>query len=291
MEWLNFRHLYAFWSVCRYGGFQKASEKIHVSQSAISDQVAQLEDYLEQQLLERTTRSLQITPVGHELLSQADEIFSKSSEINQVFKGKSDASLSFPLRVGIVGGVSRNLIYRTLLQNLIEGEQPNISVIDGSFEELSQMLKSYELDLIFSLEVPRKKNLSRFSFKKIATSPMVLAGKPHVVSELRKRKKTELDMNLFLFSHQFEGDIVFEKIQPKFNLNAKVPITSDDISLLRFLAHSGRGVAVIPEIGVQEDLDQGLLSRVSLDGIPAVDFYATFLTNSFHINQIKHFLG
>lgn len=290
MEWLNFRHLYAFWSVCRYGGFQKASKKILVSQSAISDQVSQLEDYLEVKLLERTTRSFQITPEGADLLNYADEIFQKSSEINSLFSNKVTSGTSQLIRIGMVGGISRNFLFRMLIQNMNEDDQRRFHVIDGSYEELTQQLKAYEVDLIFGLEIPPKKDLLKVSYKKITSSPVCLAGKPDIIKKLKsKRKKTE-PIPFFLFNHPFEGNPIEKVVEPRFGVQAETPITTDDISLLRFLANSGRGVAVVPEIGVQEDLNTGNLSRIVLDEIPTVDFYAIYLTKGFHQAAVQDFL-
>ncbi|MCJ8275579.1 MAG: LysR family transcriptional regulator [Bdellovibrionales bacterium] len=290
MEWLNFRHLFAFWSVCRYGGFQKAAEKIHVSQSAISDQVSQLEEYFDEKLLERTTRSLRVTPVGSDLLKYADEIFNKSSEINHIFKDKKDDLQSFQIRIGMVGGISRNFIFRMILQNMVEDDRTLVDVIDGSFEQLNQMLKSLEIDLIFSLERPQKKDLMNLAFKKVKTSSLCIAGRPELIKKLKSRKANK-EMSFFMFNHHFEGDIFKQVIEPRFNVVPHVPVSTDDISLLRFMANSGRGLAIVPEIGVQEDLDQGVLSRIRLDEVPLIDFYGIFLKNSFHEKLIENFLS
>jgi len=290
MEWLNFRHLYAFWSVCRYGGFQKASNKVSVSQSAISDQVSQLEDYLEEQLLERTTRSLKVTPAGLDLLKYADDIFAKSSEINQVFLHKT-IRYERPIKVGMVGGISRNFIFRQVLQNMNEHDNPSINVIDGSYQELSQLIKSFDIDLMFSLERPQKRDLLKLAFKKVSSSSICIAGKPEIIKKLRASKKSFKELNFFLFNHQFEGDLIVDVIKNRFNLDVTVPVTTEDISLLRFMANSGRGVAFIPEIGIQEDLDSGTLSRIILDEVPGINFYATFLKKGFHQNTVQNFLN
>jgi len=291
MEWLNFRHLYAFWSVCRYGGFQKASERIFVSQSAVSDQVSQLESYLEEQLLIRTTRSIQVTPAGVDLLKYADEIFNTSSEINHLFKFKKDLAPARAIKIGMVGGISRNFMYSLIVQNMVESDNPSITVVDGSYDELSKQLKSFDVDLIFSLEAPRRKDLEKCSFKKISSSPMCITGKPEIIKKLKSKKSKPTPLNIFLFNHFFEGDIICDVIAPKFGVDVLTPVSTDDISLLRFLAHSGRGVALTPEIGVQEGLNSGSLSKIRLDEVPNIEFYATFLKKGFHQNLIKSFLS
>jgi LysR family transcriptional activator of nhaA len=290
MEWLNFRHLYAFWSVCRYGGFQKASERIFVSQSAVSEQVSQLEEYLEEQLLIRTTRSIQVTPAGVDLLKYADEIFNKSSEINQLFKFKKDNTTTKSLRIGMVGGVSRNFMYSLIVQNMVETDNSSIDITDGSYDDLTNQLKSFEVDLVFSLEAPKKKDLNKCAFKKVSSSPICIAGKPELIKKLKSKRSKPDPLNVFVFNHFYEGDIIKDTIEPKFDVKTLTPITTDDISMLRFMAHSNRGVALIPEIGIQEDLNLGLLSKIRIDEVPHVDFYATFLKKGFHSKMVQNFL-
>ncbi len=291
MEWINFRHLYAFWCVSRYGGFQKAATKIAVSQSAISEQVSQLEEYLGEKLLERTTRSVVATERGAALLTYADEIFAKSHEINHIFRDKNESFLPTQVRVGMVGGISRNFVFSLINQGLASGGMTQLNIIDGSLEELNSLLKSYELDLVFSLEVPRKKDLNGLSYQSIESSPLCIAGKPESIRKIRRPRAQAFETELFMFNHQFEGNVLEDFIRPRFNLTGTVPVTTDDISLLRFLANSGRGLAVLPEIGIQEDLSEGRISRVRIPEVPPVVFYAVFLKNGFHRELIEDFLS
>ena len=291
MEWLNFRHLYAFWSVCHHGGFQKAARRIHVSQSTISEQVAQLESYLEEKLLERTKRFVKPTERGTALLEYADQIFEKSLEINHVFRDKNEAMVPTRIRIGMVGGISRNFIFGMVFQNLVQERGTKIHVVDGSFGELNGLLKGFELDLIFSLERPPSRDLLTLDYKKVESSPLCLAGKPELIRRLKRRRSNPVEAELYMFRHPFERESTEESIAERFNLDIQVPLTTDDISLLRFLANAGRGFSLVPEIGVLEDLGTGQLARVRLDDAPQVDFYATFLKSGFHRELIEDFLA
>jgi LysR family transcriptional activator of nhaA len=291
MQWMNFRHLYAFWSVSRYGGFQKAAKKIAVSQSAISEQVIQLEEYLDEKLLERTTRSVRVTERGAALLTYADEIFRKSHEINHIFRDKNETFIPAQIRIGMVGGISRNFVYRLVSRNLAGGAVTRMDIIDGSLDELNTLLKGFELDLIFSLEVPKRRDLRSLSYKTVESSPLCVAGRPELVKKIRRRRAQPLETEMYMFNHPFESDVLEDTILPRFNLACTTPVATDDISLLRFLANSGRGLAFLPEIGVQEDLSNGRLARLPVSEVPSVNFYAVFLKNGFHRELIEDFLA
>lgn len=291
MEWLNFRHLYAFWAVCHHGGFARAAERIHVSQSTVSEQVSQLEEYLEEVLLVRTTRSVRVTDRGAALLKVADDIFARSTEINHVFRDKRETATPSKIRIGMVGGISRNFIFGLVFATLVEGRSFGIEVVDGSFDELNGLLKTFELDLIFSLEKPRHKDLLTLTSRRVEQSPLCLAGTPELIRKVKRRRRTAMPMELYAFRHPFEGDDPLSMVMERYQLEASVPVTTDDISLLRFLANAGRGVALVPEIGVMEDLSGGSLSRIRIDDAPMVEFYATFLRSGAHRELIDDFLA
>lgn len=65
---IDLRQLRAFAEVVQAGSFSRAARALGVSQSALSQAVRQLEDELQVRLLDRTTRSVQLSKVGSEFL-------------------------------------------------------------------------------------------------------------------------------------------------------------------------------------------------------------------------------
>jgi DNA-binding transcriptional LysR family regulator len=68
---IDFDGIQAFVVVAEAGGFGKAANRLHVTQTALSRRVKKLEDYLGARLIDRTTRSIELTPVGREFLPHA----------------------------------------------------------------------------------------------------------------------------------------------------------------------------------------------------------------------------
>jgi LysR family transcriptional activator of nhaA len=223
MEWINFRHLYAFWAVCRHGGFRKAAERIRVSQSTVSEQVAELEHYLDEELLERNTRAVRVTDRGAALLSYADEIFARSATINHIFRDKEVAVAASSIRIGMVGGVSRNFIYQLIERARLANEEARIEVVDGSFDELIELLRALELDLIFSLDRPRQKDLLTVSHRRVASSPLCVAATPALIRRIQRERRRPMDAEVYLFRQPVEGTPLPELIAKRYGL-ATLPI-------------------------------------------------------------------
>lgn len=68
-HWPPLNALRGFEAAARLGSFHKAAEELHLTQSAISQQIRSLEAYLEQPLFFRNGRSVALTDAGHDLLS------------------------------------------------------------------------------------------------------------------------------------------------------------------------------------------------------------------------------
>lgn len=71
---LNLRHLEAFAAVARLRSFTKAARALHVSQPSFTVQIKQLEEELGVRLLDRNTRSVSLTQIGHELVPVVERL-------------------------------------------------------------------------------------------------------------------------------------------------------------------------------------------------------------------------
>lgn len=68
-HWPPLNALRGFEAAARLGSFHKAAEELHLTQSAISQQIRSLETFLEQPLFFRSGRSVSLTDAGHDLHS------------------------------------------------------------------------------------------------------------------------------------------------------------------------------------------------------------------------------
>lgn len=74
---IDFDGIQAFVVIAELGGFNKAAEHLHVTQTALTRRVQKLESYLGLKLLDRTTRYVELTAVGRDFLPQARAIVSE----------------------------------------------------------------------------------------------------------------------------------------------------------------------------------------------------------------------
>src|SRR3954465_9061545 len=67
--------LKVFWAAARHGSFVKAANELHVTASAVSLQIRQLEDELGLKLFERTPKGLALTAAGSRVLPDVNSAF------------------------------------------------------------------------------------------------------------------------------------------------------------------------------------------------------------------------
>ena len=106
MSQLNFHHLHYFWAVAKEGNLTRAAAHLHVSQSALSTQIRQLEQQVGQSLFVRTARSMQLTEAGRLALNYADSIFATGEELMSVLR-EGQAPDRQILRIGAVAMARR----------------------------------------------------------------------------------------------------------------------------------------------------------------------------------------
>jgi DNA-binding transcriptional LysR family regulator len=83
MDWDKLKQ---FYYVAKAGNFTRAGEKLHVSQSALSRSVRNLEDYLKTKLFQRNTRGVILTKQGEILLDQVSQMMSSIQKAETIIR-------------------------------------------------------------------------------------------------------------------------------------------------------------------------------------------------------------
>jgi len=149
MEWLNYHHLFYFWTVVHEGSLTAASLRLRLAPSTVSAQVGRLEEALGGKLFRRVGRGLEPTDLGRTVFRYADEIFSLGREMMDTLRGNPvEGPLS--LRVGAVH-VLPKLIVRKILEPVFNlPETVRLVCYENNEERLLAELAVHKLDVILS---------------------------------------------------------------------------------------------------------------------------------------------
>ncbi len=149
MEWLNYHHLFYYWTVVREGSVSKAAEHLRLAQPTVSTQIKQFERALGETLLERQGRRVVPTEVGRLVYRYADEIFVLGRELQETLKGR-PTGRALRLRVGVANAVPKLIVYQ-MLRPATAGDTPmQLTCHEGQPEQLLAQLATHALDVVIS---------------------------------------------------------------------------------------------------------------------------------------------
>src|SRR5438093_9187897 len=170
---VELRHLAALEAVARTRSFGKAARDLGYTQSAVSQQIAQLERSVGQRLVERPggPRPVDLTDAGRLLLRHADAIVAQLDAARADMAALAEGAAG-PLRVGIYQSVGARIL-PALLRRFRE-EYPRVEVSireESSAADLLRLLEHGELDLTFAdLPLPE----GPFEWAEVLQDPYVL---------------------------------------------------------------------------------------------------------------------
>jgi len=149
MGLLNYHHLRYFWAAAREGSVTRASEKLHISQPAVSAQIRELEQALAEKLFARSGRSLTLTEAGRVVYRYAEEIFGLGTELMETLRGRPTGRPA-RLAVGIPNVIPKLIAYRLLEPALTLPEPVRVECREDRPERLLAELAAHGLDLVLA---------------------------------------------------------------------------------------------------------------------------------------------
>lgn len=290
---LNFHHLRYFWAVAHRKQLTKAAEALHISPSALSIQLRQLEDRLGHLLFERKNRRLELTEAGRVVLEHADAIFKSGQELLSALRGMPAVSRPV-LRVGAVATLSRNFQIDWVLP-LLTDQSLQVRLVSGQMRELLSQLASHSLDVVLSNESAPRDTAAGWVSRRIAQQPMSLVSLAPAQGR-RKIKPLKFpddleDQSLILPSQDSAVRLAFDLILDEAGVRPKILAEVDDMAMLRLLARETGALALVAPVVVRDELKSGVLvERCTLHQLQE-SFYAITIRRRFAHPALRPLLG
>lgn len=134
--------------------FKKAAELCHVSQSALSTALSELENQLGLQVFERDNKKVLVTPVGTEVLKRARSIILEIEELKHLADSQK-LPLSFPITIGAIPTIAPFLLPKILPVINESFPAAEISIVEEQSATLVEKVRSGEIDAaILALPYP-----------------------------------------------------------------------------------------------------------------------------------------
>jgi len=266
---LNLHHLRLFRAVARDGTLTGAARVLNISQSAVSTQVRALEAALGQDLFERRGRALVLTEAGRIALDHAEEIFRTADDLSASLRRAETSRKA--LRIGALATLSRNF-QMAFLAPLLGRSDVEVVLRSGGQEDLLRGLEALSLDVVLTNLVPARDAASPYLVHRLDDQPVSLVGTPARVPRGTGTLPELLATHpLILPTPETSLRAGFDALLDRLDVAARIAAEADDMAMLRLLARADAGLAVLPPIVVQDELEAGQLVEVArLEGIEEV---------------------
>jgi len=145
---ITLRQLEIFVAVARGGHVTRAAEALHLTQSATSMALAQLERQLDTRLFERSAGRLKLTEGGRLLLAEAPDLLSRVAQLPAMLGGTAD-TLRGELHVAASTTVGRYLVAPALAAFARRHPQVAVHLLIGNTETAASALLDHRADIAY----------------------------------------------------------------------------------------------------------------------------------------------
>ena len=149
----------AFIAIADQGGFQKAAATLHITQTALSRRMQNIEAFLGVRLLDRTTRSVALTPLGRDFLPQARRLLTELStalvEIRETGKAlRGDVSIACVPTAGV------QFLPQVIQQYAAQFPHNRIKILDHASSDVADAVLRREAELGINMADPYQAELT-----------------------------------------------------------------------------------------------------------------------------------
>jgi LysR family hydrogen peroxide-inducible transcriptional activator len=254
-------------AVARARHFGHAAEACFVAQPTLSVAIKKLEDELGVTLFERGGSEVSVTPIGAQIVAQAERVLEQTAAIKELAKQNKDP-LAGPLRLGVIYTIAPYLL-PPLVKLMIDKVPQMPLVLQENFTtKLIEQLRQGELDAaIMALPLPEH----GLMVQTLYDEPFIVAvPKHHPWAERREIPAEDLKKETMLLlgnGHCFRDQVL--EVCPEMarfssgGNGMQRTFEGSSLETIRHMVASGIGLTVLPRASVKDMNDpNGMISFV-----------------------------
>lgn len=244
-------------AVAREKHFGRAAEACFVSQPTLSVAIKKLEDELDVKIFERGANEVSVTPLGEEIVRQAQQVIEQAATIKEIAKRGKDP-VSGPLRLGIIYTIGPYLLPDLVRIAIDRVPQMPLMITENFTAKLLESLRTGEIDCAIMAEPFPDTGLA---IAPLYDEPFLAAvPKSHPLAKRKSVSAEELKNETMLLlgtGHCFRDHVL--EVCPeyaRFSSDAegiRKSFEGSSLETIKYMVASGMGVTVVPQLSVPKD--------------------------------------
>lgn len=244
-------------AVARERHFGKAADACYVSQPTLSVAVKKLEEELDVKLFERSANEVSVTPLGEEIVRQAQAVLEQAANIKEIAKRGKDP-LAGALTLGVIYTIGPYLLPDLVRQMITHTPQMPLILQENFTVKLLEMLRTGEIDCAILAEPFPDAGLAVAAlydepFLAAVPTHHPLAAQDHVTTDELKRET----MLLLGSGHCFRDHVL--EVCPEFSRfssnteGIRKSFEGSSLETIKHMVAAGMGVTLVPRLSVPKE--------------------------------------
>jgi DNA-binding transcriptional LysR family regulator len=261
---MDFDQLTTFVQVAKLKSFSKAGQKVFRSQSAVSAQIRQLEQAYKAKLLDRSAKSVELTPAGVVLFEFSERLLRLRDESMQVVADRGNV-VQGPVSFGANEATCLYLLPDILAEFQKRYPLVNISIYRNFSHKILQRIEEGSLDLgivTLPLKSPNLKmhiiNRDRLRFMVSTKNP--LAQKSHVTLE-------DIASAPLIFPKTGYTRQVLDKLFRPYRSRLRMAMELPSIGMIKTFVAADVGLSIISESFARDQVKSGEVKLLNIEGL------------------------
>ena len=263
----DFGDIQAFLAVAELASFQRAADRLNISQSAITRRIQKLESSLQNDLFERTTRSLKLTLQGKIFLPRAQAILDDASEAIQILSNDTSPLLNkrmATINIAAIPTVTHQILPRSVRHFRQQGHTERINILDLFANDVIESVAQGDADFGIGFLGTEEPGL-KFNFLLEDKFVLVMHREHHLKPE-QQIKWQDITGEEMVLPWKSTGNRMLidnELARHRLSLGWKYQVHHSSTAL--GLIEAGVAVAVLPQSSVSNRQNSAVISRPLID--------------------------
>lgn len=182
LKQIDLRLLRSFITTARVGNFVKASEALHITQSALSQQMKELASHLALPLFEKKGRQLILTKFGNQLLQKIDPLLEQLEEI-LLQSPDENKNIVGTMKVAATNTYSKSIALPACLKLIHENPSLKIDLQELSAQKAVSKLMEGEIDIAI---LPQDYQVPDLQWQELISEQFSVIGRSDLIKKLPK---------------------------------------------------------------------------------------------------------
>ncbi|MEJ0068444.1 MAG: LysR family transcriptional regulator [Pseudomonadota bacterium] len=245
---MEFRQIRYALAVARERSFTRASARLSISQSAISEQVRLLEQQLKFPLFRRTGRGVELTQRGRAFLHEAERVMTDLLNLDDTARRLRGAAGDL-FMLGTASGMAQRFMPRLFRQFQRITPEIRLEIVTASTKNIFRELQEQRLDAGIALDSEPDRIPAGIIAHRLAEAELVIIAHPeHRITQLPppidigRLISEPIIMSELTTGHGAAVMMLFADLGTRPDILA----IADDIETVKAIVQSGTGIAIVP---------------------------------------------